>query len=408
MSPPPAPVHGSTAARLRTTSRLGASIVLGIGCAAMGLVAGPAAGASAAGSGGVVVDRVVRDGRIGESSGLVTARRSAGVVWTHNDSGNPPLLYALAADGTTTATLRLSGVANVDWEAIAPATGRDGTPLLAVGDIGDNGADRGGIEVDLVAEPRVTPGAVLTAVPQRVIRLRYPDGAHDAEALLSDPRSGRLYVVTKGLLSSTVYAVPEQAWPGGSGRSVAATLLPLGQVALTLVTDGAVLPDGRVLLRTYGSLAVLAPLPAPVPAGTSPPRLDPLATVPLPGQRQGEGLAVADSRAGVVLLSSEGVGQGLLRFTVPADAWRAGAVAASARSASPQPSPSSKPAASTTPGTAATRGTDGTGGTAGTPGTAGSPDRPGGVSAWVITLAGAAAFGLMVALGGLAARLRRR
>src|SRR4051794_35074519 len=34
-----------------------------------------------------------------ELSGLVASRRRAGVLWTHNDSGDRPRLFALASDG---------------------------------------------------------------------------------------------------------------------------------------------------------------------------------------------------------------------------------------------------------------------------------------------------------------------
>ena len=102
---------------------------------------------------GVSVDRTLRDARITESSGLVASRLHAGVLWTHNDSGNPPVLYALGRNGSTVATIRVSGAANVDWEALAPVAGTGGRSLLAIGDIGDNSGVRSRIEIDLVAEP---------------------------------------------------------------------------------------------------------------------------------------------------------------------------------------------------------------------------------------------------------------
>ncbi len=295
--------------------------------------------AAAAGSDGVSVDRVLRDPRIAESSGLVASRAHPGVLWTHNDSGNPPLLYALGRDGRTTATVRVNGAADRDWEALAPLRGPHGSPLLAVGDIGDNTASRTSVEIDIVTEP----GALrsVSERPVRTLRLRYPDGATDAETLLADPRTGRLFIVTKGLLGSSVYVVPAAAWPGdGAGPStVEAVLQRVGDVSLSLVTDGCVLPDGRVLLRTYSTLALL-------PALTATPRatgghLSPLATLALPVQRQGEGLALLDATAGVVALSSEGVGQPVLRLGLPAGFLRAGAPAETAATAAAGSGPAS-------------------------------------------------------------------
>ena len=281
------------------------------------------------------VDRILRDNRIPESSGLVASRRTSGVLWTHNDSGNASALYAVGRTGATVGTAKVRGVSGIDWEALAPVTGRDGSRLLAIGDIGDNEAARSQIEVDVVPEPAATRSSRIS--PVRVISLRYPSGPADAEALLADPRNGRLYVVTKGLFTSTIYAVPDAAWPGGAGtgQSITATLQPVARVNLTLVTDGAVLPDGRVVLRTYSTLAVLAPLSPPGAAsGGDTPTVSPLATLNLPAQQQGESLAVLDAAAGVLLIGSEGVSAPILRLTVPADLWQSGAAPASTSAAS--------------------------------------------------------------------------
>ena len=132
-------------------------------------------------------------------------------------------------------------------------------------------------------------------------------------------------MVTKGLLGSIIYAVPVTAWPGTAATPgvVNATLQRVGDVALSLVTDGSVLPDGRVLLRTYSTLAVLPALAVTPRASGG--RVSPLATLSLPDQRQGEGLAVVDAKAGVIALSSEGAGQPVLRMTPSTSFWRAGA-----------------------------------------------------------------------------------
>jgi hypothetical protein len=365
-------------------------------------------------------DRTLRDGRITESSGLTVSRRTPGVLWTHNDSGTPPLLYAVGPGGDTLGTARVTGVPNIDWEALVPVTGRDGSRLLAIGDIGDNSTARSQIEIDLVPEPSVAGSSRIA--PIRVLRLRYPDGPADAEALLADPRDGRLYVVTKGLLTSTIYAVPATAWPGTPGttgrvRTVTATLEPVGRVNLTLVTDGAVLPNGRILLRTYTTLAVLPPLPTATattgssgPAGTASdvPTLYPLATTALPSQQQGEGMAVLDATAGVLLLSSEGKEASILRLTVPADVWGAGAAAASSASETSSASRTGR-----TPQPAAPSGGEGpgpvSGGSLSAAGTGAGDGRAGGSgggSAWLITMAGAGVFAALLVIARVLGRQR--
>jgi hypothetical protein len=259
------------------------------------------------------VDRTIIDPRIAESSGLALSPTRDGVLWTHDDSGNPPLLFALGPSGRVTGTVRISGVPDVDWEAMAGFRDGSGGSWLAVADIGDNAAQRSAVEVDVVPEP-ARPGDVVEQ-PRLRLRLRYPDGPRDAETLLVDTVRRRMFVVSKGLLTGTAYAVPASAWDGrvpASAATRSATLMPVGTVPLTLVTDGTVTAGGTVLLRTYGELAVFDAFP--IDAG--PRVLRPRATTALPGQQQGEGLALEpDGRS--VLLSSEGTRQPVLRFALP-------------------------------------------------------------------------------------------
>jgi hypothetical protein len=349
-----------------------------------------------------VVDRTPKDPRITESSGLVDSRRTPGVVWTQNDSGNAPVLYAVDRGGNTVGTARVTRVVNYDWEALAPLIGPDGSRLIAIGDIGDNDAVRSRVEIDVIPEPRTSGNSRVS--PVRVIRLLYPAGPADAEAVLADPRDGRLYLVTKGLFDSTIYAVPSSAWPGGpdTERTVTATLQPVGRVRLTLVTDGAVLPDGRVLLRTYSSLAVLPALTSVHGGSTEDlPTLSPLATTGIPQQRQGEGLAVVDAAVGVLLLSSEGVAEPVLRWSVPTSVWQAGAGSASTGEGGSASGSGSSGAGSG--GAGRPNETE----SAGSPSASGTGHQPGEMSAWLITLAGAGVFALILMLVGLRGWLRR-
>jgi len=72
--------------------------------------------------------------RIPEASGIVKSRRYPEIFWVHNDSGNPPLLFAIRRDGRIVRQFRVE-VPNVDWEDIAI----DDQGHLYVGDIGNNG-----------------------------------------------------------------------------------------------------------------------------------------------------------------------------------------------------------------------------------------------------------------------------
>jgi len=71
---------------------------------------------------------------IPEASGIVKSRRHPGIFWVHNDSGNPPLLFAIGGDGRILRQFQLT-VPNLDWEDIAI----DDEGHLYLGDIGNNG-----------------------------------------------------------------------------------------------------------------------------------------------------------------------------------------------------------------------------------------------------------------------------
>ncbi|MCC6832397.1 MAG: hypothetical protein IT200_13710 [Thermoleophilia bacterium] len=273
----------------------------------LALMATAAVSAAAAPPAGAVVDRVIRDPRITEASGLAPGLRTAGILWTHEDSGHPARLFAVRRDGRTAGVVRVPGVPATDWEALASY--RDaGRPMLAIGDIGDNRATRTSVRIVVVAEPAPRTGTVR---PARVLTLRYPTGPVDAEALLVDPDGGRAFVVTKGL-GGALFQVPPAVWRGTAARA-SGRLVRIATVPLPLVTDGVMGPGGHPVLRTYFGLAVLPRLAGRVRGGT----LRPLATMPLPPQPQGEGLTLLDART--ALINSEGLSQPVLRVRLSDD-----------------------------------------------------------------------------------------
>ncbi|MDI6100207.1 hypothetical protein QLQ12_16505 [Actinoplanes sp. NEAU-A12] len=205
-----------------------------------------------------------------------------------------------------------------DTEDLARAA--DGT--LWVGDIGDNGQNR-----DNVGVWRLAPGA---RAP-KLFRMSYPDGPHDAEALLV-AGNGTPVVVTKDPLTAGVY-VPDG--PLQEGRTtplrragafripLSGTGNPFGFRGRLVVTGGAVSPDGRrVLLRTYAD-AFEFDVPADgttadgvvraITGGT--PR-----TVALPDEPQGE--SITYTADGTALLTVSEVTEtaadiALLRYPLP-------------------------------------------------------------------------------------------
>ena len=167
---------------------------------------------------------------------MAASAAHAGVLWVHNDSGDEPRLYAVGGDGQTAATVRLRSAEAVDWEDMA-STGEH----LFVGDIGDNRERRASIQVYRVAEPALKDGAVTA----ERMDLRYPDGAHDAEALLVHPTTGEVGVITKEEDGAGLYVTP--AFTAGRATLTRATAVPVA-----LATGAAVAPDAAsVIVRDY-------------------------------------------------------------------------------------------------------------------------------------------------------------
>lgn len=186
-----------------------------------------------------------------ELSGFASSRLHRGVFWAHNDSGNAPALHAIRADGTIVATFPLRGVRLRDPEDVAagPCAAGAADSCLYLGDIGDNGGRRPSAQILKVREPARLAGAPL--VPT-ILPFRYERGPRDAEALLVDPRTARVFVVAKSLLSlGEVYRIDGLGGRGG-GTAVRVRRLRAPREFDAATTGAAAHPGGtRLLLRTY-------------------------------------------------------------------------------------------------------------------------------------------------------------
>lgn len=246
----------------------------------------------------------VADPALAESSGLVASRRDPDLLWTHNDSGDEARLYCLTRAAARCGTWAVTGAEAVDWEDMAAGPGPvAGRPYLYVGDIGDNRRARSHVAVYRLAEPSASgpangsaPAAMPTS-PAVALRLRYDDGAHDAEALLVHPATADLYVITKDPRRSGVYKAAE-------GSTTLSRIADLQLGLAERVTGADISPDGRrVALCTYRQAYELA-LPTDGAAfdeiWEQPPR-----RFDLGGRAQGEAIAYRlDGKA--VLTTSEG------------------------------------------------------------------------------------------------------
>jgi hypothetical protein len=221
--------------------------------------------------------------RVVESSGVAVSRAYPGVLWTHNDSGDGPYLYATDLRGTNRGDLLVPGAVAIDWEDISlgpcPVVvplqtrpiRRNAETCIYLADTGDNLEFRPFVTIYAIPEPappeRASDTLGTTRAPA-VLQLRYPDGAHDVEAIYVSPRDTAVYLASKGREGSIrLYRVDRSAWHVTDTTSdvAVATLVQTLDIrpsaeAGRQITAGAVRPDGRVVaLRTYGEIYLFYP-----------------------------------------------------------------------------------------------------------------------------------------------------
>ncbi|MDF3128975.1 hypothetical protein P0Y35_07190 [Kiritimatiellaeota bacterium B1221] len=111
----------------------------------------------------------IEESALREASGL-TKSSFGPWFWSLNDSGNDSVLFSISALGKTHGVVKVAGVKNVDWEAVAT----DGEGGLWIGDFGNNRNRRKDLQIHRVGEP----GDNISVLPLRVnktIRFRFPD-----------------------------------------------------------------------------------------------------------------------------------------------------------------------------------------------------------------------------------------
>jgi hypothetical protein len=243
---------------------------------------------------------------IRESSGVAVSRAYPGVLWTHNDSDDRPVVYAIDTTGALIATFDVAGASAVDWEDIAlgPCPTRwKGRTCLVIGDIGDNLERR--TTVTLYAFPEPNPRAAVSGrratEPALGLRVSYEDGPRDAEALALLP-DARTEILTKGRSGPIVrYEIPADRWTAGDVTLTPLDTLPIRPQLMLgrWVTGAATTPDGtRAVVRTFTELYFFQPgrhwepIGAPCWLGLTEP--------------QGEGVDFLDS-ARLVLTSEKGM-----------------------------------------------------------------------------------------------------
>lgn len=190
---------------------------------------------------------------LNEASGLANSRSNPLYLWSHNDSGGEPFVYLFTPSGANSGRIELEGAENVDWEDMAIGVGPDdGINYMFLADIGDNRAVRGQYQIYRFPEPDLTsvnlPNTfVLQEQDYDRIEFVYEDGAKDAEALMVDPATKNIFIISKREEKVGVY---ELTFP--QSLNAVDTARRIMSLPFTFITAADISPSGNeVLIKNY-------------------------------------------------------------------------------------------------------------------------------------------------------------
>jgi hypothetical protein len=258
---------------------------------------------------------------LGEVSGLAVSRQNPDAMWVHNDGGRRQV-FAVTTAGALVARVRIE-VQLVDVEDIAIGPGPEkSVDYLYVGDIGDNESSRPHVRVVRFAEPalKTIQDKKFDATGMEEFLLRYPDGPHDAEALMVHPTTGDLFIIAKEDGRSRMYRMAAD----GLQKGAPATLELAGYLNVDDVSAGDISSAGDLIILRSEDRGWIWNRPSGLSVVTSFHRAP--RTVLVRGAKQsqnGEAVGFApDGRSYYTL--SEGDREAIVVFPVPAGMGRGG------------------------------------------------------------------------------------
>lgn len=248
----------------------------------------------------------LKDSRIKEASSLAMSLKHTNVAYLCNDEYKAPQIFAVnVTTGHTTGTLTFAGLPGsaADPEAITVLP--DGTIVLA--DIGDNDLNRSNIALYALSKKDFGQGNY--TVSAKRIYLKYPGGAKlNAEALISHPTTGEMYLLTKAS-AGRAYKIGKLADLSTSKQmSLVVSSLPAN------ISDATFSKNGKyIFIRTTNKTTVY------VYSFPEWKRVTP--DIPVPSQGKGEGITVsADGK--YLWMSSEGSGAAITLAAIPEKYWK--------------------------------------------------------------------------------------
>jgi hypothetical protein len=229
---------------LRTALPILLSLIVHMGCHKKNEPSGTSPSFSA-----IPLSKSIRPGLIDEASGIADSKANPGYLWVEQDSGNPNDIALLSQGGQILKKINIRSAINRDWEDIALGNGPDpGINYLYIADIGDNSKVNPQCSIYRFQEPSAS---IDTVSVYDELKFNYPDGSHDAEAILIDNNSKDIYIITKTDVTSRIYKF---SYP--QSTSSVSTVILIGSLPFSGVTSAASSASGdELLIKTYTSLS---------------------------------------------------------------------------------------------------------------------------------------------------------
>lgn len=185
---------------------------------------------------------------IKETSGIIATSDNG--IWTHNDSGDGPIIYKIDTNGNLIDSIYLTGVSAVDFEDIT----KDHLGNFYIGDIGNNSHNRTNLVIYKIPHPdsisgnNVTPEAIHYSYQDQT---QFPDPTKNSDCEALFHFQGNLYLISKNWGSSgysKLYQLPDSA---GTFSAIL-----IDSFASGLVTGADIHPNGKLCILEMNRIHV--------------------------------------------------------------------------------------------------------------------------------------------------------
>ena len=150
----------------------------------------------------------IENKKIKESSGLACSTRDKHLLWTHNDSGHMPIIYAMGHKGQDRATFHLDGIESYDWEDM-DAFKYQGEHYLLIADTGDNLKLRWDYQINVIKEPNLERKSHSAISPSWAYNFQYEDGlSYDVESVAVDVVHEKILMLSKRTSHAIIFELP--------------------------------------------------------------------------------------------------------------------------------------------------------------------------------------------------------